>query len=46
VLRARAVTSAVRYRREGYVRRSLRNLTCLSMFYLRVPTSVIARIYR
>jgi rSAM/selenodomain-associated transferase 2 len=46
VLRARAVTSAVRYRRDGYVRRSLRNLTCLSMFYLRVPTSVIARIYR
>lgn len=46
VLRARAVTSAVRYRRDGYALRALRNLACLSLFYLRVPTGVIARLYR
>jgi len=45
-LRARAVTSAIRYRRDGYTLRALRNLACLSLFYLRVPASVIARIYR
>ncbi len=46
ILRARAVTSAIRYRREGYARRALRNMACLSLFYLRVPTGVIARLYR
>jgi rSAM/selenodomain-associated transferase 2 len=45
VLRAAAVTSAVRYRRDGYVARMARNLTCLSLYYLRVPARVIARIY-
>ena len=45
MLRSRAVTSAVRYRREGYARRAARNLTCLTLFYLRVPTGVIARLY-
>ena len=44
-LRARAVTSARRYRREGYVRRMLRNLTCLGLYYLRVPPRVLTRIY-
>ena len=46
ILRARAVTSAIRYRREGYARRALRNLACLSLFYMRVPAGVIARLYR
>jgi hypothetical protein len=46
ILRARAVTSAIRYRRDGYTRRTVRNLACLSLFYLRVPTGVIARLYR
>ena len=46
ILRARAVTSAIRYRREGYTRRAARNLACVSLFYLRVPTSLIARLYR
>lgn len=46
ILRSRAVTSAVRYRRDGYARRSLRNLSCLLLFYLRVPTDWIARLYR
>jgi hypothetical protein len=45
MLRARAVTSAVRYQRDGYVRRSTRNLSCLALFFLRVPTRVIARLY-
>ena len=45
LMRTRAVTSAVRYRRDGYVRRSLRNLACLTLFFLRAPQSVIARVY-
>jgi rSAM/selenodomain-associated transferase 2 len=45
VLRARAVTSAVRYRRDGYFRRIARNLSCLALFFLRVPPRVIARLY-
>lgn len=46
ILRARAVTSAVRYRRDGYMRRSMRNLSCLVLFYLRVPARWIVRIYQ
>ncbi len=45
VLRTRAVTSATRYRRDGYLRRSARNLSCLTLFFLRVPPRVIARLY-
>jgi rSAM/selenodomain-associated transferase 2 len=45
LLRTRAVTSAVRYRRDGYMRRSLRNLACLTLFFLRAPQSMIARVY-
>ncbi len=45
LLRTRAVTSAVRYRRDGYLRRSLRNLACLTLYFLRAPQSVIARVY-
>lgn len=45
ILRSRAVTSAVRYRRDGYIPRVARNLACLALFYLRVPPQVIARIY-
>jgi rSAM/selenodomain-associated transferase 2 len=46
MLRSRAVTSAVRYRRDGYLRRSMRNLACLLLYLLRVPTGVIRRVYR
>ncbi len=46
MLRPRAVTSAVRYQRDGYVYRTVRNLACLSLFFLRVPATVIARLYR
>jgi rSAM/selenodomain-associated transferase 2 len=45
LLRTRAVTSAVRYRRDGYARRSLRNLACLTLFFLRAPHRLIARVY-
>jgi rSAM/selenodomain-associated transferase 2 len=45
MLRSRAVTSAERFRREGYARRSARNLLCLTLYTLRVPAHVISRIY-
>ena len=45
MLPARAVTSATRYRRHGIFLRGLRNLTCLSLYFLRVPPRFIARLY-
>jgi rSAM/selenodomain-associated transferase 2 len=45
MLQSRAVTSGVRYRREGYIARSLRNLSCMVLYLLRVPTRVLTRIY-
>jgi rSAM/selenodomain-associated transferase 2 len=45
LLSARAITSAERYRREGYLRRSARNLLCLLLYGLRVPVPVIHRLY-
>lgn len=45
MLRSRAITSAERFRREGYARRSVRNLACLALYALRVPPRVISRIY-
>jgi rSAM/selenodomain-associated transferase 2 len=45
MLRSLATTSADRFRREGYLRRSSRNLLCLTLYSLRVPTHVIGRIY-
>ena len=45
LLRTRAVTSAVRYQQTGYMRRSARNLSCLALYFLRVPTRIIARLY-
>lgn len=45
LLRSRAVTSAQRFRRDGYLRRSARNILCLTLYTLRVPTNVISRIY-
>lgn len=44
-LRARAITSAIRYRHEGYFRRMARNAGCLTLFFLRVPPRLITRIY-
>ena len=45
VLPARAVTSAARYRRDGYVRRGARNLFCLALYFLGVAPGTIARFY-
>jgi rSAM/selenodomain-associated transferase 2 len=45
MLHSRAVTSGARYRNEGYVARSLRNLCCITLYYLRVPTRVLSRLY-
>jgi rSAM/selenodomain-associated transferase 2 len=42
---AKAVSSARRYRREGYLRRPLRNLLCLSLYFAGVPPRRITRLY-
>jgi rSAM/selenodomain-associated transferase 2 len=44
-LRSEAVTSARRYRSEGYLPRMTRNLACLGLYYLRVPPRVLTRLY-
>ncbi len=44
-LQSRAVTSAARYVQAGYTLRSLRNLSCLALYFLGLPTRLIARIY-
>ena len=41
-----AVTSAARWERDGWTRRSLRNLLCLSLWYAGVPAARVARLYR
>ena len=40
-----AVTSAARYRRDGYVMRPLRNLACLALYFLGVPPQRLALLY-
>jgi len=40
-----ALTSAERWRREGWRRRSARNLLCLSLWFAGVPPRLIARLY-
>ncbi len=42
----RCVTAATRYRHQGYWRRPLRNLLCLSLYFAGMPPERIARIYR
>lgn len=44
-LEADAVTSAEKFRRSGYLRRSARNLFCLFLFRLKVPPHLIAKLY-
>ncbi len=44
-LPAAAVTSAERWRREGWRLRSARNLACLSLWFLGVPPGAIKRLY-
>lgn len=45
-LPARAVTSAEKYRRDGYLIRPLRNLLCLGLYSVGVPPRYIESIYR
>lgn len=45
MLRTQAVTSAERFRRDGYLGRSLRNLSVLLLYALRVPPRVLAKLY-
>jgi hypothetical protein len=44
-LPADAVTSAERWERDGYLRRSTRNLLCLSLWFAGVPPRLIRRLY-
>ena len=45
ILNADATTSAARYRREGYVARTLRNSACLALYGAGLPIATIQRIY-
>ena len=45
-LDAAAVTSAAKWQRDGWTRRSARNLLCLALWFLGVPAHCIARLYR
>lgn len=45
-LDAEAVTSAERYERDGWLLRPARNLGLLSLYFLGVPPSFLARLYR
>jgi len=45
MLPASAVTSAERWRNDGWLPRSLRNVFCLGLFYAGVPPRTIARLY-
>jgi rSAM/selenodomain-associated transferase 2 len=40
-----ALTSASRWEREGWTRRSLRNLCCLGLYYAGVPPRLLAKLY-
>ncbi|GIX09584.1 TIGR04283 family arsenosugar biosynthesis glycosyltransferase [Elioraea sp.] len=44
-LPADALTSAARYRRDGYLRRSARNLALLALWFAGVPPRVLVRLY-
>jgi rSAM/selenodomain-associated transferase 2 len=44
-LSAEAITSAEKWERDGWTRRSLRNLLCLSLWFAGLPPERIARLY-
>jgi len=46
LLDADAVTSAARYRHEGYLLRPLKNLFCLGLYFAGAPVAMIERLYR
>lgn len=45
IFRTPAVTSAIRYKRDGYTRRTLRNWSCLLLYFLRAPLRLVERFY-
>jgi rSAM/selenodomain-associated transferase 2 len=45
ILRTAAVTSSVRYRRDGYLLRPVRNVACLTLYFLGAPIETVARVY-
>jgi rSAM/selenodomain-associated transferase 2 len=45
MLDAEALTSAAKWERDGWYRRSARNLACLALWYAGVPPRLIARAY-
>jgi len=45
VLTSHAITSASRYERDGWIRRSARNLVCLALWYLGVPAVWLRQLY-
>lgn len=45
ILPVAARTSAARWRRDGWIRRSLRNLVCLALYFLGAPPRLILRLY-
>ena len=45
-LDADALTSAARYRRDGWLLRPLRNLSCLTLYFAGVPPQTLRRLYR
>ncbi|PWC38662.1 TIGR04283 family arsenosugar biosynthesis glycosyltransferase [Azospirillum sp. TSO22-1] len=44
-LDAEAISSAVRYERDGWLLRPARNLACLSLYFVGVPPRLIRRLY-
>lgn len=45
ILQSAALTSAAKWRRDGWIQRSLRNLTCLTLYFAGVPPRVLLRLY-
>ena len=45
MLRTTAVTSADKFKAEGYMRRSFRNVACLMVYRVGAPLHVVQRIY-
>lgn len=45
LLDADALTSAARYRRDGWLLRPLRNLSCLTLYFAGVPPQTLRRLY-
>lgn len=45
LLDADALTSAARYRRDGWLLRPVRNLTCLTLYFAGIPPQTLRRLY-